>query len=120
MNEMIQIIADPQSAQKMLKPQLKTIENGAAACLDAVTAIDKKFENWLLYACELHAACVQKDQDTQDAILSSEVCVATEQCRLEGQKATVDQAKKASDLLESQVKMAGDAFKQASDKFPTG
>jgi hypothetical protein len=120
MVDIIQIIADPPTAQKSLKPQLRAIESGAAACLDAVMAIDKKFEELLLYACELHAACVDKDQTAEEDIISYGISVASEQCRLEDQKATVAQAQKVSDLLEKQVSMAGETFKQASDKFPTG
>jgi len=36
------------------------------------------------------------------------------------QKETVDEAKKATELLGKQVGLASDAFKKASDDFPTG
>jgi hypothetical protein len=98
MIELIQTLGDPKSAQKLLKPQLEAVEQGAQACVDAVTAIDKKFEDWLMFTCELHAACVDKEQLTQEAIISSEVCVAAEQTRLDYQRSTVEQAKKTTDL----------------------
>ena len=120
MGQILQVIMDPPAAKKLLRPQLNTISNGADDCLTAVRKIDKKFDDWLMFACELHAACVAHEQETHDALLSNEACVAAEQTRLEGAKASVEDARKATQTLEKQVNMAGDAFKLASDKFPTG
>ncbi|KAK7225016.1 hypothetical protein V2G26_013019 [Clonostachys chloroleuca] len=120
MNDVLKMINDPPTAKKLLKPQLNTIKAGANSCLDAAQKIDKKFEDWLLFACELHAACVAQDQTNQEALLSNEACIAAEQTRLDLAKSSVEDAKKTTELLGKQVSMAGDAFKTASDKFPTG
>lgn len=82
--------------------------------------MDKKFEDWLLYVCEMHAACVQQENSTRETIFSNEICVAAEQTRLDYQKSTVEEAQKAFDLMGKQVENAGEAFKKASDEFPNG
>lgn len=82
--------------------------------------MDKKFEDWLLYVCEMHAACVQQEHTTKEAILSNEICVAAQQTRLDNQAKTVDKAQEAFDLMGKQVETASEAFKKASDEFPTG
>ncbi|TVY67615.1 hypothetical protein Focb16_v002486 [Fusarium oxysporum f. sp. cubense] len=119
-NDIIPTIADPPSAKKMLRPQLQTLSRGAQTCLDASIAMDKKFTDWLLYVCEMHAACVQQESTTREALLSNEICMAAESTRLDYQKSAVDEAKKAQELLGKQVTTASEAFKKASDEFPTG
>lgn len=57
---------------------------------------------------------------TRDTLLSNQICLAAEQTRMDYQKETVDEAKKATELLGKQVGLASDAFKKASDDFPTG
>ena len=120
MDEILQSLADPPSAKKILGPQLKTIKNTASQCHDIAMTIDKKFEAWLLHACEMHAACVEQENSTRDSLLSNTLCLAAEQTRLEYQKSSVEEAAKASKLLGEQVGLAGDAFKKASEEFPTG
>lgn len=82
--------------------------------------MDKKFDDWLLYVCEMHAACVQEENDTREAALSNEMCLAAEATRLDYAKSTVEEAKKASEVIGNQVSTASEAFKKASDEFPTG
>lgn len=82
--------------------------------------MDKKFEDWLLFACELHAACVALDPAMQEVITSREFCVAAEQARLDHQQSTVEQAEKASTLLEKQLSLAWDAYREVSSKIPSG
>jgi hypothetical protein len=108
------------SAKKLLRPQLDSLNNGAQKCFQVAVAMDKKFEEWLFYVCEMHAACVQQEVTTRDTLLSNEICLAAEATRLDYQKGTVDEAKKVSETLGKQVGMASEAFKKASDEFPTG
>ena len=82
--------------------------------------IDKRFDDWLLYACEIHAACVEQENTTRESLLSNKVCLAAEQTRLDYQKASVETAENTSKVLGKQVELAGQAFKKASDDFPTG
>ncbi|KAI1855398.1 hypothetical protein JX266_000263 [Neoarthrinium moseri] len=119
-NEIVPTIADPVSAKKMLRPQLETLKSGANTCLNSAIAMDKKFEDWLLYVCEMHAACVQQENNTREALQSNEINLVAEGSRLDYQKSTVEEAKKAHEELGKQVGVASEAFKKASDEFPTG
>ncbi|KAK1777277.1 hypothetical protein QBC45DRAFT_417155 [Copromyces sp. CBS 386.78] len=119
-NDILATIGEPESAKKMLRPQLNTLKQGSTTCLEEAQKMDKEFEAWLLYVCEMHAACVQQENTTREAILSNEICVAAEQTRLDYQKSTVEEAQKAFNLMGKQVETASEAFKLASDKFPTG
>ena len=104
----------------MLKPQLTTMKSGATQCYDVAVRLDKKFEEWLLYKCEIHAGYVQQENTTRENMASNSICMAAEQTRLDYGKTAVEEAEKASKLLGSQVQLAGDALKKASDEFPTG
>ncbi|CZT44825.1 uncharacterized protein RSE6_05064 [Rhynchosporium secalis] len=119
-NQIIDIIGHPNDAKKMLKPQLNTLKDAAQQCLETSQAMDKKFEDWLYYVCEMHAACVEEENTTRDQLLSNEVCLAAEQTRLQYQKEAVDEARKASEKMGEQIKLASEAFKKASDSFPSG
>jgi hypothetical protein len=119
-NDVVLTIGDPPSAEKILRSQLATLSRGAQTCLDASIAMDKKFTDWLLYVCEMHAACVQQESSTREILLSNEICLAAESTRLDYEKTAVDEAKKAQDLVGKQVTTASEAFKKASDEFPTG
>ncbi|VUC27244.1 unnamed protein product [Clonostachys rosea] len=93
-NDILTMIMDPPSAQRFLRPQLNTIQDGANNCLQAAQKIDK----------------------------SNEICVAAEQTRLASDKSSVDidNTRKTTELLGKQVAIAEDAFKTSSDNFPTG
>ncbi|KAL6922413.1 hypothetical protein FSST1_006439 [Fusarium sambucinum] len=119
-NDIIPTIGDPPSAKRMLRPQLQTLSRGAEACLNASIDMDKKFTEWLLYVCELHAACVQHEGTASEALRSNEICLVAESTRLDYQKSPVEEARRAQDLWGKQVASASEAFKKASDEFPTG
>ena len=108
------------SAKKLLKPQLNALKNGAQQCLTSAKAMDEKFELWLLYVCEMHAACTQEEQSTRDQLISNAASVAIAQTQLDTQKDTAAEAKKAQELMGKQVTLASEAFKKASDEFPSG
>ena len=82
--------------------------------------MDKKFVDWLMYACELYTACVQQESTTQEEPLSKEVCLAAENTYLDYQKSTDDEARKTKELLGKQIATTSDLFRRISDEFPTG
>ncbi|KAK0660478.1 hypothetical protein QBC41DRAFT_383707 [Cercophora samala] len=118
--DIVKVIGDPISARKTLKSQLNTLKKGADTCLEQAKLMDQKFEHWLLYVCELHAACVQEQGTTNEALESNKVCMAAEQVRLDQQKSTVEVAKKSTETLAKSLDTATEAFKKASNEFPTG
>jgi hypothetical protein len=83
-------------------------------------AIDKKFGLWLLYVCEMHAACVEEEYSTRDQLFSNAASLAVAQTQVDIQQSTLEEAKKAQDLMGKQVNIASESFKKASDEFPTG
>ena len=82
--------------------------------------MDKRFVDWLMYACELYTACVQQESTTQEESLSKEVCLAAENTYLDYQKSTDDEARKTKELLGKQIGTTSDLFRRISDEFPTG
>jgi outer membrane murein-binding lipoprotein Lpp len=111
---------DPVSAQKLLKPQMSALKTGADDCLDHATAIDKVFDDWLMYVCELHAGCVNESATTKDALASNAICLVAEQSRLDYQQAALADAKDATEKIGKTLDLASEAYKKASDSFPSG
>ena len=120
MEDDVQLLGDSFSAKALLRPQFSTIKSNASECFEAAVEIDRRFDGWLLYACELHAACVEQTNTTRESLLSNKVCLAAEQTRLDYQRATVETAENTSKGFGKQVELAEQAFKKASDEFPTG
>lgn len=80
--------------------------------------MDKKFEEWLLLACELHAACVEQQVTTHDQALSNEVALAVEQIQLSSQQPAAEDTKRTSEMLGKQAVLASEAFQKASSVYP--
>lgn len=111
---------DPPSAKALLKPQMNAIKNSAQTCADRAHDMEKRFNDWLFYACEMHAACVEQERTNTDIMTANEISIAAEQTKLDSQKDAVAMAKSATDLLGKQVETSSEAFKKASDNFPSG
>lgn len=69
---------------------------------------------------ELHAACVQTSSTTEEQMYATQLNMAVAQSRFTEAKGTVDFAKEKREKFGKQVDQAADAYKQASDKFPSG
>lgn len=82
--------------------------------------MDNKFEQWLLYVCEMHAACVQQENNTRDALLSNELCLAAENARLDTRSTFSEEARKVSETFVQHVQIAAEAYRTALDEFPPG
>ncbi|KAF9552933.1 hypothetical protein CPC08DRAFT_673678, partial [Agrocybe pediades] len=119
-NDILGCLGNPISASKLLKPQLMTVKKSATQCLESAKAIEEKFDYWLAYVCEMHSACVQEEQTTADLLLTNAAALATEESRRDQQASVAAEAKAAQELLGKQVNTASEAFKKASDEYPTG
>ncbi|RFN45623.1 hypothetical protein FIE12Z_10125 [Fusarium flagelliforme] len=119
-NDIIRTIYDPQSATRMLRPQFQTVSRGAEDCLQASIAMDQKFTDWLLFACELYVGCVRQESTTREEDLSNEICLAAENTCVDLQKSAEDENGKSQELLAKQVDAVANASKKASDEFPSG
>jgi hypothetical protein len=82
--------------------------------------MDEKFDKWLKYVCEMHAACVEEENDTEKQFLQSINSLAVANEQLNTQQNSAKNTQEAQDLMEAQIKLASKAFKKASDEFPSG
>ncbi|GFF59266.1 hypothetical protein IFM51744_09854 [Aspergillus udagawae] len=120
--EIIKIIGspDPADVQKMLVPQLRSVKKAADECHTRALQMDKKFEEWLWFAADLHSNCVQEQSSNEERRLATEVNMSVAQRQFDSQKNTVEEAKKISEKLGKQLDVASEAYKKASDSFPSG
>jgi hypothetical protein len=118
--DVMDTLMDPETAKTQLAPQLKTIKIGADDCYKKAKEVDAQFETWLNHAMELHAACVQTESSAEERLHATELNMAVAQSRFVGAKDAVKFSKEAADKFGKQVELASDAYKQASDKFPSG
>ena len=99
---------------------MNSLKEGAYQGLKAAQEIDGKFDAWLMYICEIHAACVQKSSTAQEQLNCAAINLAAESTKLEYSNAAVADAKETTTKLEKQLDTASEAYKMASDKFPSG
>jgi hypothetical protein len=97
--------------------QLKVM---ADDCYDKVSAIDDKFDEWLRYTGDLHAACIDTDTTVSDKIHETAIDKIFKETQLDNRSLTMADAKSRSDQLGKSLDMASAAFKKASDEFPSG
>lgn len=118
MNDIAECLGDPPSARKLLQMMFEQVKQSSNTCYEKSKSIDAKFTDWLLYVCELYAACVQLENNDGDVRLSHQISLVAEQSRIDYQRSTVDEAKKISDLLAKQIDFASNSLKKASEEFP--
>ncbi|KAH1326432.1 hypothetical protein KXX47_009398 [Aspergillus fumigatus] len=120
--EIIQIIGspDPADVQKMLVPQLRSVKKAADECHTRALQMDKKFEEWLWFAADLHSNCVQEQSSNEERLLATKVNMSVAQRQFDSEKNTVEEAKKISEKLGKQLDVTSEAYKKASDSFPSG
>ena len=101
-------------------PQLNSIKAGADDCYEKAKEIDSDFDKWLEHAMELHAACVQTQSSTDEQIYETQLNMAVAQNRFSAAQDSVKFAKGTADKFGKQVDLASEAYKKASDEFPSG
>ncbi|KAK9636720.1 hypothetical protein HCH54_010006 [Aspergillus fumigatus] len=86
----------------MLVPQLRSVKKAADECHTRALQMDKKFEEWLWFAADLHSNCVQEQSSSEERLLATKVNMS-----------------KISEKLGKQLAVASEAYKKASDSFPS-
>ncbi|KAJ4232276.1 hypothetical protein NW759_002664 [Fusarium solani] len=119
-DDIMQILWNPQDARRMLRVQLDTLCRSSLECFEAAKSIDGKFEEWLYHACELHLACVATQASNEDQLSVNEIESAVTKASIDYRKQTGDEAKAATRNLEQSLDAVTEAYKKASDDFPTG
>ncbi|EGX53053.1 hypothetical protein AOL_s00007g2 [Orbilia oligospora ATCC 24927] len=120
LNNLVEVLGDPDSARTSLRPQMTAIQKAAEYCLEQAKEIDGKFDAWLVHASDLHAICVSQSAETEDKILTTALDKAVAQSRLTDSEASMSIAKSATEKLEKQLEITGEAYKKASDEYPDG
>ncbi|EFR01506.1 hypothetical protein MGYG_04514 [Nannizzia gypsea CBS 118893] len=119
-NGIMEIIIDPISAQRMLKGALLSIKKSADDCYDRAKTIDKGFNDWMLYATELYACCVQKESTAEEQLSKTKLQMLAAQNILKTDEVNVKNQKEATRTFKKQLQMASSVYKKASDDFPSG
>lgn len=104
----------------MLVPQLRSVKKAADECHTRAVQMDKKFEEWLWFAADLHSNCVQEQSSNEERLLATKVNMSVAQRQFDSEKNTVEEAKKISEKLGKQLDVTSEAYKKASDRFPSG
>ena len=113
-------LESPQDAKILLPQQLATLGESATTCYEAARKIDLEFEKWLDHVRELYVACIATQTSTSDKLIANDIERATTQISIDYQKVTVAQLEKTTKKLEEQLDVTTEAYKKASDGFPTG
>ncbi|GBF61114.1 hypothetical protein TMEN_3584 [Trichophyton mentagrophytes] len=119
-NGIMEIIIDPISAQRMLKGALLSIKKSADDCYDRAKTIDKGFNDWMLYATELYASCVEKESSAEEQLAKTKLQMLAAQNILKADEINVKNQKDTTRTFKKQLQMASNVYKKASDSFPSG
>ncbi|KMQ42512.1 hypothetical protein HL42_6800 [Trichophyton rubrum] len=119
-NSIMEIIIDPMSAQRMLKGALLSIKKSADDCYDRAKTIDKGFNDWMLYATELYACCVEKESSAEEQLAKTKLQMLAAQNILKADEINVKNQKDATRIFKKQLQIASNVYKKASDSFPSG
>lgn len=114
------LLESPEDAKKHLPDALMSLHDSAHECVDAALKVDKEFEDWMFHTCELYLACVATQTTNDDKISTNELDIAVATASISQEKVTVEDQKKANEKLGKSLDVATEAFKKASDKYPTG
>lgn len=111
---------NPEDAKRSLKYDMETLRKWAQDCLGKARDIDDAFEDWLKCITELHQACVDTESTDQEKLNSTKINMAVAQTLYDNDKDTTEAAKKTADEMKKNLETANDAYKKASDNFPSG
>lgn len=104
----------------MLRVQLDRLCRSSLECYEAARSIDEKLEQWLNHASELHLACIATQASNHDQLSVNEIGLAVTKASIDYREETGDEAKAVTRNLEKSLDAATEAYKKASDGFPTG
>lgn len=99
---------------------MKSLQSSADQCRQSAKDIDQGFEAWLNCATELHQVCVDTESSDQEQLNTTKINMAVAQTLYTNDKNTEKQAKETANMFKKQLKSASEAYKKASDNFPSG
>ena len=107
-------------ARILLKPQLRAVNRAANTCSSSATAIETKFEDWHLYACELWAACIEKQSATQDDIKVNQLDLDNQRTLLSESEKAVEQTRKMTEYFRKEAEQQSERYKKLAEDRPSG
>jgi DNA repair ATPase RecN len=96
------------------------LRNTADLCAKDSVSIDDKFDEYRELIKELSQACEQQQGLTTSKIKDTARDLEAENSRLAGQERAVQAAEGLARRLEQELTVASEAYKKASDEFPSG
>lgn len=102
---------------QMLPMQVDLLERGARECFTAVSGVDRKFNDWLQYACELHERCVAVKGSDSERALSKKIVEAAVKSKTVDLNAV---SRDTVDRMAKQVDLTIETFEAVSGDFSSG
>ncbi|KAI0468837.1 hypothetical protein F4859DRAFT_524009 [Xylaria cf. heliscus] len=119
-NQIIGLLGDPDSAQTLLVPTIKTLARVAKDCESKARDMESVFQAWLDMVCELHMCVVQTSSDASEKRAANQIQYAAANTKLESATQAKKLAGESLDRLKSSLDTATSAYKKAADEFPSG
>ncbi|EPS44446.1 hypothetical protein H072_1570 [Dactylellina haptotyla CBS 200.50] len=116
----LESVFDEMAAKQILRHEFDGIKASVSQSVEISVKVDQKFEEWLIFVRDLHAACVQEQGDDHDRLQKDQIQTAVERSLLNTRAQPAEQGKNVANLLGDQIKFAEETFKKLSDEFPTG
>jgi hypothetical protein len=116
----ISTLVDPQGAKDNLIDYMEELRNTAELCAKESVSIDDKFDKYLEFIKELSQACEQQQGLTTSKIKDTARDLEAENVRLTGQERATQAAEGLAKRMEQELTVASEAYKKASDEFPSG
>jgi septal ring factor EnvC (AmiA/AmiB activator) len=96
------------------------LKESTKKCQTCIGKVEKSFDDWLLFVCELHQASVQREDNTYQMIRANEAHLEAKQQRLSGTVETRAKVEEAVKRMSQVLDTTEGAFKQAAESFPSG
>ena len=119
-NDVIKALGGGQGAAQFLKTTLSNIKSLSKDCSSNAEDVDKRFSDWLGYVQELHAATLAGETDNDIKRAANQTQLLAAQAQQTANEKAVEGAKKAMDELGETLTTTREAYKKASDEFPSG
>ena len=119
-NQIILALGDLDSSNSTLKQLMGFFQSGARDCAKTAKDIDDLFTNWLNYVSELHQVSVQQETTVEAQRLANESQLAAKKAQLDLTEEARKGAADAVETLKGNLATAQEAYKKASDEYPSG
>ncbi|APA07394.1 hypothetical protein SS1G_13030 [Sclerotinia sclerotiorum 1980 UF-70] len=110
----------PQDAKDGLDIHMDILKKGALECKEKAVNIDTAFGDWLKYVNELHQVSEETMGDNDSKKAANDINLKVQDILLDKTSIAEQTSKKAVESLGENLKVTREAFKKASDNYPSG